>query len=454
MNTAVAGLRAQSFALENISGNISNVQTTGYKRMETSFSELVPSSGQANKNPSGSVYANARQTVNVQGDIGRADLATFMAISGDGFFSVRKPTGYVDNGVVLGDKQLFTRRGDFEKDNQGYLVNGGGYYLMGQALDPQTGNPVGNNVTPIRITQDLIPARATTEVTLRANLPATPSTANYDPEVPDSELLPSGIVDTSVVSSGVVAADDSSDFLSHSISGGAITVRDANGQPVNLQMRWAKTANADPSATPPVEATWNLFFLSNSTATGTDPQWTRVDKDYTFDNAGTLTSADTKVTISGLTVNGVNVGDLTLKHGKGGMTQYANSNGVVDMTELKQNGYAAGELLDVAINDSGRVVASYSNGQTFDLYEIPLASFNAPNQLERLDGGAYAATAASGAPLLGANGSIMGSALESSNTDIADEFTKLIVTQQAYSAGTRIVTTSNEMMQEALNMKR
>ena len=86
--------------------------------------------------------------------------------------------------------------------------------------------------------------------------------------------------------------------------------------------------------------------------------------------------------------------------------------------------------------------------------DIPLVSFNADNGLLRLDGGAFEATSESGQAILGSTGSIVGQSVENSNTDIADEFSKLIVTQQAYSANSRIVSTADEMLQEALNMVR
>ncbi len=136
------------------------------------------------------------------------------------------------------------------------------------------------------------------------------------------------------------------------------------------------------------------------------------------------------------------------------ITQFADSNGSVQVTELRQNGYSAGELVGVSISEQGRIVASYTNGRTVDLYDVTLASFNAANRLQKLDGGAFAVTQDSGQAILGAQGTIIGASLENSNTDIADEFTKLIVTQQAYSASTRIVTTSDEMLQEVLNMVR
>ncbi len=121
---------------------------------------------------------------------------------------------------------------------------------------------------------------------------------------------------------------------------------------------------------------------------------------------------------------------------------------------LSQNGFAAGELQTVSVSDKGRVVGSYSNGRTLDLAEITLAGFSGANFLKRIDGGAFEVTDESGGPTYGASGKIIGSSLEGSNTDIADEFTKLIITQQAYSANTRVISTSNDMVQDLLNMLR
>ena len=129
-------------------------------------------------------------------------------------------------------------------------------------------------------------------------------------------------------------------------------------------------------------------------------------------------------------------------------------NGTVQVNLVQQDGFPAGSLQSVSVSDKGRVVGTYSNGRTLDLADITLANFNGPNQLKRLDGGAFSATDDSGPPILGASGKIVGSSLEGSNVDIADEFTKLIVTQQAYSANTRVVTTSNQMVQDVLNMLR
>ena len=123
-------------------------------------------------------------------------------------------------------------------------------------------------------------------------------------------------------------------------------------------------------------------------------------------------------------------------------------------TALNQDGFAAGQLQSIAINNSGLVVGTFSNGQNIDLAEVPLVHFNGTNFLQALSGNAYAATTQSGAAIAGASGTIDGSSLEGSNTDIADEFTKLIVTQQAYSANTKVITTANNMVQDLLNVLR
>ena len=194
--------------------------------------------------------------------------------------------------------------------------------------------------------------------------------------------------------------------------------------------------------------------MTNSNAAGSETKWLNVGQDFTFGADSQLNPPFAATTISDLTVNGVNVGDISLAHGSTGLTHYADPNGDANIITLNQDGYAAGEVVRVQISDGGRITAFYSNGQMADIAEIPTVYFNADNMLKRLDGGAFATTFESGPPIPGAPGQIVGSSLEGSNTDIADEFTKLIVTQQAYSANTRIVSTSDEMLQEALNMVR
>ena len=221
---------------------------------------------------------------------------------------------------------------------------------------------------------------------------------------------------------------------------------------MNIQLRWAKVDSSTLGAGH--SDTWNLFYQTDSTATGTESAWKNVGVNYTFGANGQLNPAVNSVMLSNMTVDGINLGNIQLQHTTGGITQYADTNGSAQVNLLSQNGFSAGQLESVAVSDKGRIVGTYSNGRTIDLAEITLANFSGANMLKRIDGGAFEETAESGGPIYGSAGTIMGSSLEGSNTDIADEFTKLIVTQQAYSANTKVITTSNQMVQDLLNMLR
>jgi flagellar hook protein FlgE len=658
LTTAVTGMRAQSFALENISGNISNSQTTAFKRTDTSFEDLIPDNVPT-KQLAGSVSSFSRATNTVQGDIQSASISTFMAINGTGFFVVQKPSNFTDNRPVFSGVDMYTRRGDFQLDQNGYLVNGAGYYLSGIPVDSKTGNLTGSVPQLLQFQNGFLPALPTSEIDYRLNLASYPLTTDHDSSVPGSELLNpanfsanpingapasakiigsgatllkdaaaelDGTVDLSSLSlvaagnldingtsialaagdnsaavvakinaqtgttgvtaslvsnklhlksadaktkididntstlsvlnelglsvgttlptnlitqgaaatnqhlkiqvgsntqldllfgagnietlgdlntalgtlaggtasadpntgnitvtatsstdkivisgdanpknfgihvtsaipaTGQVVANDVTTFINESVGGGSVTVYDVTGSAVNVQLRWAKVDSASLGGTHVDK--WNLFYQSDSSASGTEPAWTNIGVDYIFSANGQLNPPINSVTLSNVTVDGVTLGDIRLVHNTGGVTQYADPNGNAQVSMLQQNGFAAGQLQGVSVSDKGRIVGTYSNGRTIDLAEITLANFSGANNLKRIDGGAFAATAESGPALYNADGKIVGSSLEGSNTDIADEFTKLIVTQQAYSANTRVVTTSNQMVQDLLNMLR
>jgi flagellar hook protein FlgE len=455
MNKSVGGLNAQSFALENISGNIANSQTTAFKRTDTSFYDLVAGgSSKVGLMTAGNVRASARSTINIEGSIEAYSTDTFLAVKGNGFFVVKQKAGEVDGNSVFNPGSMYTRRGDFQVDREGYLVNQAGYYLAGLTIDPDTNNPVGDTPEVIQINDNPIRAEETTEIAYRLNLPKTPVTNNsrLNPDVADSELWATPV-------SPVTGADEA-DFIDNSISGGAVTAYDASGAPVNVQIRWAKIANADAAAVPPVEDTWQAFYLTNSEAADADPKWVQLDnggvaQDFTFDEAGNMTApAGTNIVISDLTVDGVNLGDITMRYGDDGITQFDDTGGKTTVRQLTQNGLPAGNFESVTISDGGRVVAQYSNGKTVDLYQIPLVEFKGQTGLSPLDGGAYAETKESGPPINNSSSTVVAGSLEASNVDIAEEFTKLIVTQQAFSANSRVITTADQMMSDVINIIR
>ena len=180
LTTAVAGLQAQSFALQNISGNIANSETTGFKETDTSFQDLV-SQAALNEQTAGGVIASSVATNTVQGTIQSTSVATDMAINGAGFFVVSKPTGLTDNQPQFSGVDDYTRAGDFQMNSSGYLVNSAGYYLMGIPVDAATGNPEGSVPQVLQFNNNFIPAQATTSINYNVNLPSSPTSGQIAP---------------------------------------------------------------------------------------------------------------------------------------------------------------------------------------------------------------------------------------------------------------------------------
>ncbi|MGE7472738.1 flagellar hook protein FlgE [Bosea sp. NPDC003192] len=464
LTTAVTGMQAQSYALENISGNIANSRTAGFKRVDTSFSDLVPDSA-LNRQIAGSVASYSRATNTIQGDLNATRIDTNAAINGDGFFVVDQRQSGVGASTLFSNSNLYTRRGDFDFDADGYLVNGAGYYLKGQKIDPVTGQVIGSQPDVLRITKDQFPAKATTQIEYSANIPAYPKTNSANTSTPGSELLNAGTGfgtnpgTTASGGSGTVVGSDLTTFLNRSIPGGQVTVYDTLGKATSVELRWAKVSNA--AAGPPAVAdTWNLFIAENTGATGATVAYRNVNTDITFDNTGKMTNpASGNITIPPMTIGGTAISPasapISIVTNGTSLTQNGDTSGQIDARSIRQNGYTAGTLDRVSISNEGQVIGTFSNGQVVALAQIAVARFNAGNALKRLDGGAFEETIESGAPIVGLGTSaLIGGNVEQSNTDIADEFSKMIVTQQAYSANTKVISTAQEMLRDVFNIIR
>ncbi len=458
LTTAVGGMRAQSYAMENISGNIANSRTTGFKRIDTDFIDLIPDTA-SNRELAGSVISASRATTSVQGDIATTSISTNMAINGDGFFIVAKSDGGTGSNINFQGTSNYTRRGDFDFDSNGYLVNGSGYYLKGLQYDLVTGAPIGTQEQVIKVNNNQLPPVKTSEINYGATLPPIPEVQNRDPLVANSELmLPVGTYTVNPYGAGgVVVAADETNFNNQTLAGGSVVAYNPLGQGVNLQLRWGKTANI---ATAGVDR-WNLFVLENPVATGATPRWRNVGQNFEFNTAGQMTLPATGIvpmpTITD--INGTIISGVNLNIGSGVLTQYqtqgAATNGQIQANAINQNGYASGVLERTSVDQSGRLVGSYSNGQIKTIAQLSYARFQSPNNLKRVDGGAFEQTLESGLPLIGTStGSLIGGSVESSNVDIADEFSKMIVTQQAYSANTKVITTAQDMLRDAINIIR
>ena len=452
LQTAVSGLKAQAFSLDNISGNIANSQTTGYKRIDTTFVDLLAERDTKHQ-VSGSVAAYSELTNSIQGNLKDTGVSTNMALNGNGFFVVQKRTTDAGGATTFSSSNLYTRRGDFAPDKDGYLVNGAGSYLTGASLDPATGQTVSTG--PIQISNSILPAKATSTISYSANLPRTPTTTGAKT---NNGLLPAptaeGTADPRVLTgtgTGTVAVADAQTLIDNSIAGPALTVYDASGAPVSLQTRWVKVANAD-GTTPD---TWNLFYADKASVAGNQTSWTNVGQAFQFSASGQLTTpSGGSLAIESLTVDGVSVGPLTLDLSDG-LTQYASSSGTVTTNALKQNGYASGTLNGVEVGENGIISGTYSNGNTLELARIEVAQFINADGLKPDSLGNYQQTVASGEPISGLRDTtVVGANVEQSNTDVASEFSKMIVTQQAYSANTRVMSTAQSMISDLLNVIR
>lgn len=454
LQTAVSGLKAQSFSLSNISGNIANSQTTGYKRIDTSFVDMLADRDSQNPN-AGSVAAYSDLTNTVQGNKVSTGVSTNMALDGQGFFVVRKKTTDAGGAESFSTANLYTRRGDFAPDKDGYLVNGAGSYLVGASLDPVSGQTTGTG--PIKISNAIIPAKPTTTITYSANLPKSPATTNAASTNGLLTAFTDG-TDARVTlangkTSGTVSQDNAQTFIDSSVAGPALTGYTSSGAPASIQTRWAKVAAADTASG--TSDTWNLFYADKTSVTANQTSWTNIGQPFTFSASGQMTlPTGTTVPISNLTIDDVDVGKVTLDL-SGGLTQYASAAGTVTTNDLKQNGYTSGSLNSVEVGDNGIISGKYSNGSVIGLARVDVAQFVNPDGLQPDSLGNYQQTVASGEAISGLKDTtVVGSNVEQSNTDIAAEFSKMIVTQQAYSANTRVMSTAQTMISDLLNLIR
>lgn len=430
MNTAISGLNAQSIAFGNISDNVANSQTIGFKRIDTSFINFLTSST-ATANSPGSVQARPDYRNSVQGTIAQSQNPLAMGIVGQGFFAVSRAEAVGGDNVTFSPQRFFSRAGDFQMDRDGYLVNSAGDYLNGWTVDPATTVVDRSAVAPIQVTQTVYNPLPTSAVTLSANLPATPATG------------------------APVSAQ--------------INVYDALGNDHVVTLDWTRTAandwtvavNVPNDINNPARGDARVAF--GPTASGNPvPQGTvGLINNATGSVTAGVYAADTPATLDFTADFGSGVQTISLNLGtfgqSAGVTQYSGTD--FTLRGISQNGVPPGSFAGVAMTQAGDVQVNYDNGQSRTIARVPVVTFNDPNSLQKQDGQAFTSTLASGDPLTqdartnGAGG-IVTSSVENSNVDIASEFTKLIVAQRAYSANTKMVTTADELLQQTLDMKR
>ena len=442
LTTAVGGLDSQSRALGSLSDNIANSQTVGYKRIETSFSTLLSVSNAREHQPGG-VIAKPIRTNDIQGSVQQTSIETNLAVSGDGYFAVSRINGLGAGGVPTFETDpIYTRAGDFNVDSNGFLVNSAGHALNAWPIDAATGVIDKNSLQPVRLTQFRDNPRATSNIDYSANLPSSPNPT----------------FDTDGATAGIQFAPTT------------VQMFDALGQPHNLEVQWTKLAGnnnqwearissseAGVSVTAPAAAVNITFNVADDAVTGAQAG-SILSLGGVAGGVGSGASIPVTVSFAGPAASAVT---MNLNLGKFGnaeqLTMFTGND--VEFRSARQDGLPPGSFRSLEIGAQGQMTLNFDNGARRTIFQIPLAQFSNYNGLKLENGNAYSITTDSGAPGFvfpgqGGSGTLVASSVEGSNVDIAAEFTKMIQTQRAYGANTRVITVTSQLLEETNNIIR
>ncbi|PIQ96920.1 MAG: flagellar biosynthesis protein FlgE [Nitrospinae bacterium CG11_big_fil_rev_8_21_14_0_20_56_8] len=413
--TGVTGLNGNSKAMNIIGDNIANVNTIGFKGSKAVFSDIfstiLTNGSVTSQLGRGSQLQGVIQSFN-QGSFESSSNALDLAIDGSGFFVVNNGSG-----------NFYTRAGQFRLNDDGKVQAITGEILQGHQI---TNGTASSTVTDIDLAGVQSAPQASTAFTLGANL------------------------DTS--------ASAGTTFNS------PVTLYNSIGDQLLLNYQWTKSATANQ---------WNFTLSSSKGTVSTVNGAAFTSGSVTFNTSGALSSvalngtalgslADIPIVVSfagvsptaaDLSVNwdiatsGASNGKIT------GFSADSNNNSMV------QDGFTTGTLVGLSVTGDGTIFGLFNNGQTEDLYQIAMADFLAPSGLTRKGSNLFAESAQSGQPILGTAetggfGSIIGNTLELSNVDLAAEFVTMIQTQQAFQASARVISTTDNLLTETVNLVR
>lgn len=400
MNSAVSGLRAHQLMLDVTGNNIANVNTPGYKGARTTFSDVLSQTIAGATAPSATQGGTDPQQVG----LGVRTGAVTNLFTQGGILTTNKPTDLAIQGdgfFVLSDgaSNCFTRAGAFEVDAAGYLVDSvTGYRVQGASGD-----------VIISSTASSPPVATTTES----------FTGNLDPTVASASTY--------------VAT---------------IAVNDSLGESHNLTITFTKTATAGQFTYATTESDTGMSI--NAGGSGT----------IQFSGSGAITAGATGTVTLDFT-NGASSGQVvTFDFGSASnlspVTGYASA---ATLALARQDGSASGTIQTFSIGTNGVINGTFSNGRVEELGALRLATFANPPGLSKIGSNLYRETSNSGVantgdPGTGGRGTLAPGSLEGSNVDLAEEFTRLIVAQRGFQANARVITTSDEVLTEAVNLKR
>lgn len=486
LRSGVSGLFTQSQSMAMISDNIANVNTVGYKVNRPRFSTLVTTQASDTLFASGGVQSSVGREIDQQGLLAASTASTDIAISGKGFFAVTdQVTLNTTTGVYEPTGDIFyTRAGEFRADSDGNLVNSGGFFLMGFARNStDTGFNVTNVLTALNgvnvASQSASPV-ATSSVTLAANLQTSTATGGtFDTSIQIFDRQGAQRTMTLTFTKIDPATSPNTWDVSATLSAGQFVNTDTSNDDATTASG-IDTDNDSILSTAEVTAftgVGNYSALADSAiGTGNAANLGRI----TFNADGTIATVTDDyggTANSGLALTGNNTMQVLVDYdglnttssdavaidislgtinGSDGITQFSGTSVINDIT---QNGKQFGSLSTVSVNSEGVVTALFDNGETRQLFQVPLVTFNNPNGLDPRTGNVFAETDTSGQAVVkvantGGAGLVASSSLEQSTVDLADEFTRLIVTQRAFAANTRIITTADEMLDELIRAKR
>jgi flagellar hook protein FlgE len=420
--TAVSGMNANGLALSVIGDNVANMNTAGFKASKTAFGDILAAQVGAGQVGRG-VMLNSVAPQFSQGTFESTANVLDLAVDGDGLFVVEDSSG-----------TFYTRAGQFHSDKNGYVINTGGQRLQGY-LYSASGTAT-SGVGDINISSLNSSPTQTSTVTMTANL--------------DSRVV-------------IPAAFDVTDPNNTSNFSSSVTAYDTlgNGHIVNLYFR--KSAEAATGNT------WEYKAVVGASDTTSGIAEIQAEGTLGFDNNGRL---DTESAITyptgGFDFNGSAAQDqtigfdfgnsITTEGGSGldGTTQFGATSATMFQT---QDGYSSGSMKSITIDQDGKVTGVFTNGQTRTISQIALARFMSPSDLTKMGRNLYAESTESGQPIInipGASGigTVLSSTLEQSNVDLAEEFVKMIMSQRGFQANSRMISTSDELMMEVVNLKR
>jgi len=421
--TAVSGMNANGTALSVIGDNIANMNTTAFKRSRPSFGDILSQSMGSSQVGRG-VMLSSVTPLFTQGSFENTSNVLDLAIDGEGLFIVSDQSG-----------TFYTRAGEFIIDRDGYIVNPDGYRLQGYLFS--SSGTATSGLGDINLSSLNSRPKATTEVYISANLDSRES------------IPPAFDVDD---------PDNTSNFSS------SITVYDSlgNAHVINIYFRKASESASG--------NTWEWYAVVSASDSESGSTEVQAQGTLTFNTNGAL-SSESSITyplasggfdFTGGATQGQQIsfdfGESISEGGTGleGTTQFGSNSTTIFQS---QDGYASGFLQTITISQEGIITGVFTNGQTRSVAQIALAKFMAPTELTKMGGNLYAESYGSGQPIISTPGEsgmgkVLSNTLELSNVDLAEEFVKMILSQRGFQANSRIITTTDELLTELVNIKR